>query len=593
MTSSPKRNYIKAALYLFMAVLMLSVAGINKAQAFQKKSTDTVSTGDVKFTDIPTSADSIAARKKAAQAAKEAEKATQEATKITNDVAKNHSGLTVVVKLPEMPKSLWEIFLEGLLGGFTALLLPCIYPLLPLTVSFFTKQGGTRSKAILKSAIYGISIIVIYVTLGLIITILFGSDALNALSTNGIFNIFFFLLLVVFGISFFGAFEITLPSSLANKLDANSDKGGTAGIFFMAATLVVVSFSCTGPIIGTLLVQAASKGARLGPAIGMFGFSLALALPFTLFALFPSMLKSLPKSGGWLNSVKVVLGFLELAFALKFLSNVDLAYHWNWFDREIFLSLWIALGLLLGLYLIGKIKFAHDSEVQHLSVPRLFISIVVFAFVIYMIPGLWGAPLKSISAFLPPPATQDFDLSRTPDGSASAPVQQSSIKIRKYANNYLRIKTRGLDAWYDYDQALQVSKELHKPIIIDFTGFNCVNCRKMETNVWSDPGVFKHLRDDFILLQLVVDDKAELPVGEQFVSTYSGKRITTLGGKWSDVEASRFNANSQPLYVMLDSDGNFLKNKDGQDIIPSPADYNIASYTKFLESGIEAYQNKH
>ena len=575
MTSSTPRNCMKAILCTLIAVIVFAFAGINHAQAFQKKSTDTVSTSDVQFTDIPTAADSLAARKKAQQGA-----------------AKVKPAAHVKVNNTEAPKTLWQIFIEGLLGGFTALLLPCIYPLLPLTVSFFTKQGGTRSKAILQSAIYGISIIVIYVTLGLIITVSFGSDALNALSTNGIFNFFFFLLLVVFGISFLGAFEITLPSSLANKLDANSDKGGMAGIFFMAATLVVVSFSCTGPIIGTLLVEAASKGERLAPAVGMFGFSLALAIPFTVFALFPSALKTLPKSGGWLNSVKVVLGFLELAFALKFLSNVDLAYHWNWFDREIFLSLWIALGLLLGLYLIGKIKFSHDSDVPYLSVTRLFISIIVFAFVIYMIPGLWGAPLKSISAFLPPPATQDFDLSKTPDGSGTAfsPVQQSSIKERKYANNYLRIKTRGLDAWYDYDQALQVSKELHKPIIIDFTGFNCVNCRKMETNVWSDPGVFKHLRDDFILLQLVVDDKAELSPAEQFISSYSGKRVTTLGGKWSDVEASRFNSNSQPLYVMLDSDGNLLKDQDGKNIMPSPADYNIASYTKFLDRGIAAYK---
>ncbi|MDB5025093.1 MAG: hypothetical protein JWP78_2848 [Mucilaginibacter sp.] len=577
MTSSTPRNYMKAILSTLIVVIVFTFAGINHAQAFQKKSTDTVSTGEVQFTDIPTAADSLAARKKAQQEAANSKVKPAANVKVSNT---------------ETPKTLWQIFIAGLLGGFTALLLPCIYPLLPLTVSFFTKQGGTRSKAILQSAIYGISIIVIYVTLGLIITVSFGSDALNALSTNGIFNFFFFLLLVVFGISFLGAFEITLPSSLANKLDANSDKGGMAGIFFMAATLVVVSFSCTGPIIGTLLVEAASKGERLAPAVGMFGFSLALAIPFTVFALFPSALKTLPKSGGWLNSVKVVLGFLELAFALKFLSNVDLAYHWNWFDREIFLSLWIALGLLLGLYLIGKIKFSHDSDVPYLSVTRLFISIIVFAFVIYMIPGLWGAPLKSISAFLPPPATQDFDLSKIPDGSGAAfsPVQQSSVKERKYANNYLRIKTRGLDAWYDYDQALQVSKELHKPIIIDFTGFNCVNCRKMETNVWSDPGVFKHLRDDFILLQLVVDDKAELNPAEQFTSNYSGKRITTLGGKWSDVEASRFNSNSQPLYVMLDSDGNLLKDQDGKDIMPSPADYNTSSYTKFLERGIAAYK---
>lgn len=573
MTSSISKSYMKTIWVTFITVIALSFITTNHAQAFQKKQADTVSTSDVQFTDIPTAADSIAIRKKAAAEAAKAKPSAQ----------------TAIAK-PEAPKTLWQIFIEGLLGGFTALLLPCIYPLLPLTVSFFTKQSGTRAGGIFKSIVYGLSIIIIYVSLGLIITISFGSDALNALSTNGIFNIFFFLLLVVFGVSFLGAFEIVLPSSLANKLDQNSDRGGMIGIFFMASTLVVVSFSCTGPIIGTLLVDAASKGERLGPAMGMLGFSVALAIPFTIFALFPSMLKSLPKSGGWLNSVKVVLGFLELAFALKFLSNVDLAYHWNWFDREIFLSLWIALGLLLGLYLIGKIKFSHDSEVKHISVPRFFISVIVFAFVIYMIPGLWGAPLKSISAFLPPPATQDFDLSRGPDGSASAPVQQTSIKEHKYADNYVRIKTRGLDAWYDYDQALQISKELHKPIIIDFTGFNCVNCRKMETNVWSDPVVFKHLRDDFVLLQLVVDDKAELPANEQFVSTYSGRKITTLGGKWSDVEASRFNSNSQPLYVMMDGNGNLLKDKDGKEIQPSPADYNIASYTKFLESGINAYK---
>ena len=426
----------------------------------------------------------------------------------------------------------------------------------------------------------------------MILTILFGPDTLNNIATNGIFNIIIFLFLIVFGISFLGAFEITLPSSLVNKVDTLSDKGGLIGIFFMALTLVVVSFSCTAGVVAGSLASAFHNGDRLSPAVSLLGFSTALGLPFAVSALFPSIMQNLPKSGGWLNAVKVVLGFIELAFALKFLSNVDLAYHWNWFDREIFLSLWIALGLLLGLYLIGKIKFSHDSDVTHLSVPRFFISILVFAFVIYMIPGLWGAPLKSISALLPPPATQDFDLSRTPDGSGTAatPVQQSSIKERKYANNYLRIKTRGLDAWYDYDQALQVSKELHKPIIIDFTGFACVNCRKMENTVWTDPVVFKHLRDDFILLQLVVDDKADLDPKDYFISTYSGKKITTLGGKWTDFELSRFNANAQPLYVMLDSDGNLLKNKDGQDIQPSPADYNIASYTKFLDSGIAAYK---
>ncbi|HEY9194662.1 MAG TPA: cytochrome c biogenesis protein CcdA [Mucilaginibacter sp.] len=565
------------------AVTLLIVFGLNAPKpvyAAQKGAKDTtVSAGDIQFTDIPTAADSIAIRKKAADSAAKVEAAKPK--------------VKAVKPKSEKPKTLWQIFIEGLIGGFTAIIMPCIYPLLPLTVSFFTKKSGSKGKAIMQSLIYGISIIVIYVTLGLLISIIFGSSALNELATNGVFNIFFFLLLIVFGVSFLGAFEITLPSSLANKLDENADKGGLAGIFFMASTLVVVSFSCTGPIIGTLLVDAAAKGDRLGPAMGMFGFSLALALPFTVFALFPSALKSLPKSGGWLNSVKVVLGFLELAFALKFLSNVDLAYHWNWFDREIFLSLWIAIGLLIGLYLIGKIRFSHDSEVAYLSIPRVFLSILVFAFVIYMIPGLWGAPLKSISAFLPPEATQDFNLSSVPDGSASnspSAAASSGIKEKKYAKNYERLKVRGLDSWYDYDQALQVSKELHKPILIDFTGFACVNCRKMEANVWSDPEVFKRLKNDFVLLQLVVDDKAVLDPKDQTVSTYSGKKIISIGDKWSDLEAKRFNSNSQPLYVMLDSDGNVLTDKSGVEIAPSPADYDIASYLKFLDSGIAAYK---
>lgn len=578
-----KINWLPTSLAIVSILIIFGLNAPKSAYAAQKNGKDTtISTSDIQFTDIPTAADSIAIRKKAADSAAKAAAA--------KPVARHTS------PAPEKPKTLWQIFIFGLLGGFTAVILPCIYPLLPLTVSFFTKKSGSRQKAIGQSLIYGASIIIIYVTLGLLISIIFGSDALNQLATNGIFNIFFFLLLIVFGISFLGAFEITLPSSLANKLDENADKGGLAGIFFMASTLVVVSFSCTGPIIGTLLVDAASKGDRLGPAIGMFGFALALALPFTIFALFPSALKSLPKSGGWLNSVKVVLGFLELAFALKFLSNVDLAYHWNWFDREIFLSLWIAIGLMMGLYLIGKIKFSHDSDVPYLSIPRTFLAIVVFAFVIYMVPGLWGAPLKSISAFLPPEATQDFNLSSVPDDagssasvSTSAPVP-ASIGEKKYAASYTRIKTRGLDSWYDYDQALQVSKATHKPILIDFTGFNCVNCRKMEANVWSDPEVFSRLKNDFVLLQLVVDDKAALPPQEQFVSDYSGKKITTLGGKWSDLEAKRFNSNSQPLYVMLDSDGNFLKDASGADIPTSPADYDIASYIKFLDSGIAAFK---
>lgn len=480
-------------------------------------------------------------------------------------------------------KSLWSIFIAGLVGGFAALLMPCIFPMLPLTVSFFTKQSGSRASGISKALLYGLFIIVIYVALGMIITIAFGSDALNALSTNGIFNFIFFLLLVVFAASFFGAFEITLPSSFVNKMDAKSYKGGLVGLFFMAFSLSLVSFSCTGPIIGTLLVEAASKGERLGPAIGMLGFSIALAIPFGLFAMFPSMLKSLPKSGGWLNSVKVVLGFLELALALKFLSNVDLAYHWNWLDREVFLSLWIAVFGLMGLYLIGKIKFSHDSDLKFLSVPRTILAIVVFSFVVYMIPGLWGAPLKSISAFLPPSATQDFDLST---GVGSGTAAHTDGKVKKYAEIFHERGTpKGFDPYYDYDQALATAKELNKPVLIDFTGWNCVNCRKMEANVWTDPAVAKLLKEEFIMAELFVDDKTELPVNEQIVSAYSNKKIKTIGNKNSDFQASAFNSNSQPLYVIVDPNGQVLVPQSG-------ANYNVEEYKAFLQSGVDAFKKK-
>ena len=556
----------RAILPLLSLVAVFWLTGVKPVRAATTQKSDTVSTAGVTFTDIPATTDTSPAKK--------AGTATISASSTKTATAQ------------EKPQTLWEIFIAGFLGGFAAFLMPCIYPMLPLTVSFFTKKAGNRSRAVLQSLLYGLSIIVIYVFLGFVITLLFGPSALNALATNGIFNFFFFLLLVFFGISFFGAFEITLPSSLANKLDENSDKGGLIGIFFMASTLVVVSFSCTGPIIGSVLVEAATKGERLGPAIGMFGFSLALALPFTLFALFPSALKSLPKSGGWLNSVKVVLGFIEIAFSLKFLSNVDLAYHWNWFDREIFLSLWIAIGLLMGLYLIGKIKFSHDSELKYLSVPRAFISIIVFAFVIYMIPGLWGAPLKSISAFLPPLSTQDFDLSAGVGSAATTPVSTSTIKTKKYEELFKRLpKVKGIDDWYDYDQAVEVAKQLHRPILIDFTGWNCVNCREMESNVLPNPEVLKRLQNDFVVLQLVIDDKTELPLNEQFKSKVMGKNITTLGGKWLDLEESKYNSNAQPFYVMINENGEAL-------VKPQGANFNVDEYIKYLDSGIAAYKAK-
>jgi len=552
-------------IFLLVAVFAATLFFVPQAKAFQKdKKADTVSsTSGLTFSDLPVTPDSKQAQKAA--------QPTQLSTGIAAPAAKH-----------DKQQTLWEIFIAGLLGGFAAFLMPCIYPMLPLTVSFFTKRGGTRAKGIMQSLLYGLSIIVIYVALGLLITLLFGPSALNALATNGVFNFFFFLLLVVFGISFLGAFEITLPSSLANKLDQNSDKGGLIGIFFMASTLVVVSFSCTGPIIGSVLVDAAIKGERLAPAVAMLGFSTALALPFTLFAMFPAAMNSLPKSGGWLNSVKVVLGFLELAFSLKFLSNVDLAYHWNWFDREIFLSLWIALGILLCLYLIGKIKFSHDSDLPHMSVPRTFIAVIVFAFTVYMIPGLWGAPLKSISAFLPPLSTQDFDLS---SGVGAAPVTtKTSSATKKYEELFKRLpKTKGVDDWYDYDQAVEIAKAAHKPIMIDFTGWNCVNCRQMENNVFTSPGVLNILQNDLVVLQLVVDDKTELPANEQFDSKIQHKKITTLGGKSLDLEESKYNSNAQPFYVFINEKGETL-------VPPQGANFNVAEFQKYLESGIAAYK---
>ncbi|WP_343558760.1 cytochrome c biogenesis protein CcdA [Sphingobacterium sp.] len=532
----------------------------------------TVSTEGLEFTDGTISPDSLAFEE------------SPDTVTASVDSSKTVAATNKVVDSTENgKKSLWSIFIAGLVGGFAALLMPCIFPMLPLTVSFFTKQSGSRASGISKAMLYGLFIIVIYVALGMIITIAFGSDALNALSTNGIFNFIFFLLLVVFAASFFGAFEITLPSSFVNKMDAKSDKGGLIGLFFMAFSLSLVSFSCTGPIIGTLLVEAASKGERLGPAIGMLGFSIALAIPFGLFAMFPSMLKSLPKSGGWLNSVKVVLGFLELALALKFLSNVDLAYHWNWLDREVFLSLWIAVFGLMGLYLIGKIKFSHDSDLKFLSVPRTILAIVVFSFVVYMIPGLWGAPLKSISAFLPPSATQDFDLS---SGVGSGTAAHTDGKVKKYAEIFHERGTpKGFDPYYDYDQALATAKELNKPVLIDFTGWNCVNCRKMEANVWTDPGVAKLLKEEFVMAELFVDDKTELPANEQFVSKYSNKKIRTIGNKNSDFQASVFNSNSQPLYVIVDPNGQVLVPQSG-------ANYDVEQYKAFLQSGVDAFKKR-
>lgn len=481
-------------------------------------------------------------------------------------------------------RSLWNIFLAGIAGGFIAFFMPCIFPMVPLTVSFFTKKSGSKAQAISQALLYGIFIIVIYVALGMVITVSFGAEALNALSTNGIFNFFFFLLLVVFAASFLGAFEITLPSSFVNKIDAKSDKDGLIGLFFMSASLAVVSFSCTGPIIGTLLVEAATKGERLGPAIGMLGFSIALAIPFVLFAMFPSMLKSLPKSGGWLNSVKVVLGFLELALALKFLSNVDLAYNWQFLDREVFLALWIVIFGLMGLYLIGKIRFAHDSPLEYLSVTRTAIAIVVFSFVVYMIPGMWGAPLRSIAAFLPPIGTQDFDISSgIYNGTSSGSADAASRK--HYAHFHNRSTIKGLDPYYDYEEALAAATAQNKPLLVDFTGWTCVNCRKMEANVWSDPRVKEIINNEYILVELYVDEKdLKLPEDEQYISK-SGKKIDNVGKRNTDFQITKFESNSQPLYALLDNKEELLVPTRG-------ANYDVAQYIEFLQAGIKAYKER-
>ena len=451
----------------------------------------------------------------------------------------------------------WVIFLLGFGGGLIALLTPCVWPMIPMTVSFFLKKSKSDRKKAVKDAItYGLSIIIIYLTLGLLITGIFGASALNELSTSAVFNLIFFALLVIFAISFFGAFEMTLPASWTTKLDSKADaSSGILSIFFMAFTLVLVSFSCTGPIIGTLLVEAASMGNIAGPAIGMFGFALALSIPFALFAMFPSMLQSMPKSGGWLNSVKVVLGFLELALALKFLSVADLAYGWGILDREVFLVLWIVIFILLGVYLLGKIKFAHDSELNYVSVPRLFMAIISFAFAIYMIPGLWGAPLKAISAFSPPLYTQDFNL-------YNGEVHPQFL---------------------NYEQGMQRAKETGKPVMVDFTGYGCVNCREMEASVWSDPRVKNIIDNNYVLISLYVDDKTPLPKVIEIEEYGKIRKLKTIGDKWSYLQRSKFGANAQPFYVLLDN--------DGTPIAPSYAyNKNIEEYIKYLNKGLEEYK---
>lgn len=480
---------------------------------------------------------------------------------------------TPVNSKPEEQKGLLTIFFLAFLGGLAALLTPCVFPMIPMTVSFFTKHSGTRQKGIANAIFYGVSIILIYVVLGLIIVGVFGAEALNALSTGVAFNIIFFIILVFFAFSFLGAFEIMLPNSWANKVDRQAGKSGVVAIFFMALALAIVSFSCTGPIVGTLLVESASKGG-IAPIVGMLGFSSAIALPFMLFALFPTWLNSLPKSGGWMNSVKVSLGFLELAFAFKFLSNADLVLQLHLLEREVFLAIWIAIFGAWALYLFGKITLPHDSPSTHISVGRLSLALLVLSFTVYMIPGLFGAPLKLISAF-PPPQTY----SESPRGFLGTAVETSKSDLPDGA----KVGEHGIITFTDYDKGLAYAKEVNKPVMLDFTGFACVNCRKMEINVWSDEKVLSVLKNDVVLISLYVDDKRELPKDQQYVSKETGKEVVTIGNKWTDFIITRYKTNTQPYYVLTD----LKEQKLNEPISYTP---NIDDYLAWLKDGIAKFK---
>ena len=458
-----------------------------------------------------------------------------------------------------MEMSLIRTFIIALLAGLLAVFTPCVFPLIPVTVSFFIKRSGSHQAGIRNALIYSLSIIGIYTVPTLLLTLLFGNSVLYSISTSATANLLFFAIFIVFAISFFGAFELTLPNSWANKADEKAGKVGITGIFFMALTLAIVSFSCTGPFVGTLLGQTSSEGISLAPVIGMLGFGVGLALPFSLFAFFPSMLHALPKSGGWLNSVKVSFGFIELALAMKFLSNVDLIYHWNLLDRDVFLTIWIVNFFLLGYYLLGKLKFSHDSVLQFVSVPRLFFAIASYCFALYMVPGLWGAPLKPLSGLIPPATTQDFNLDNLQYSIGSnhsyASSNNNSVAPKKYIDK-LKVPF-GLTAYFDLEEGLAAAKALNKPVMLDFTGHSCTNCRKMEEQVWKNEAVLKRLKEDFVLISLYVDESTQLPASEQYTNS-KGNKITTVGEKNLDYEITKFGFNAQPLYMFLDLKGNPL-----------------------------------
>lgn len=497
--------------------------------------------------------------------------------------------------------SLFMFFWLAFVAGLAAVIMPCVFPMIPMTVSFFMHGDGSKAKAKAKALFFAFSIIAIYTALGLIISVFLGADFINWLSTNWVPNVFFFVIFMIFAASFFGAFEIVLPSWLVNKSDKQADKGGYVGAFFMAFTLVLVSFSCTAPIVGTVLVEAA-RGSVLRPIIGMLGFSMAVALPFGFFAFFPSKLNNLPKSGGWLNSVKVVLGFIEVALGFKFLMVADQTYHWGLLDREVYIAIWVTIFTLQGLYLMGKIKFAHDSEVTFIGVPRLAFIIVTFTFVVYMIPGMFGAPLKALAGYFPPQETIDFDINRivrenvkeySKGGGGTAVANPSSelCEAPKYAD-FLHL-AHGLDGYFDYEQALKCAQAQNKPLFVDFTGHGCVNCREMEQTVWADPRVLDMLRNDYVVVALYVDDKTTLPENEWYVSDYDGKKKKTLGKQNADFQIKKFDSNAQPNYILLDSKGG--GDNDLKPHILAPArghNLNKDAFADFLKKGLEEFKKR-
>jgi len=494
----------------------------------------------------------------------------------TGEIKPDKKATETPVEAPKTNKGLLSIFLIAFFSGFAALLTPCVFPMIPMTVSFFTKQSKTKAAGIKNALIYGFSIVIIYVALGWLVSFLFGADALNALSTNVWFNLLFFLLLVVFAVSFLGAFEIMLPNAWANKVDAQADRGGMIGIFFMALALAIVSFSCTGPIVGTLLVQAASGGNQVGPIVGMFGFSLAIALPFTLFAAFPGWLNALPKSGGWLNTVKVFLGFLELAFAFKFLSNADLVLDLHLLERETFIAIWIAVFGALALYMFGKIKLPHDSDMPHLSVGRMSLGLIILTFTIYLVPGLWGAPLKLISGF-PPPMTYSESPYGVGYSRAGGSVETAILP------DGAEFGPHDIPIFLDYDAGMAYAIKVGKPVMLDFTGKACVNCRKMEERVWSDPKVLNILKNEVVLISLYVDFQKELPLDQQYISKTTGNKIRTIGNKWSDFQITKYKANAQPYYVLLNHDGENLNH-----YMAYNAD--VTAYLNWLNEGLTNFK---